>query len=95
MTPWTVAHKSPLFMGFPMQEHWSGWHFVFPGAFPDTGIELVSPALADRFLITELPEKPCHPAYLTSMQSASCEMLGWMKHKLESRLLGEISINLR
>ena len=32
----------------------------------------------------------CHPAYLTSMQSASCEMLGWMKHKLESRLTGEI-----
>ena len=29
----------------------------------------------------------CHPAYLTS-----CEMLGWMKHKLESRLPGEISI---
>ena len=34
----------------------------------------------------------CHPAYLTSMQSMSCEMPGWMKHKLESRLLGEISI---
>ena len=34
----------------------------------------------------------CHPAYLTYMQSISCEMLGWMKHKLESRLLGEISI---
>ena len=34
----------------------------------------------------------CHPAYLTYIQSASCEMLGWMKHKLESRLLGEISI---
>ena len=34
----------------------------------------------------------CHPAYLTSMQSTSCEMLGWMKHKLESRLPGEISI---
>ena len=34
----------------------------------------------------------CHPAYLTSMQSTSCEMLGWMKPKLESRLLGEISI---
>ena len=34
----------------------------------------------------------CHPAYLTYMQNASCEMLGWMKHKLESRLLGEISI---
>ena len=34
----------------------------------------------------------CHPAYLTYMQSASREMLGRMKHKLESRLLGEISI---
>ena len=34
----------------------------------------------------------CHPAYLTYMQSISREMPGWMKHKLESRLLGEISI---
>ena len=34
----------------------------------------------------------CHHAYLTYIQSTSCEMLGWMKHKLESRLLGEISI---
>ena len=34
----------------------------------------------------------CHPAYLTSMQSTSCEMPGWMKHKLESRLPGQISI---
>ena len=34
----------------------------------------------------------CHPAYLTCMQSTSCKMPGWMKHKLESSLLGEISI---
>ena len=33
----------------------------------------------------------CHPAYLTYMQSTSWEIPGWMKHKLESRLLGEIS----
>ena len=33
-----------------------------------------------------------HPAYLTYMQSTSCEMLGWMKHKLESTLPGEIWI---
>ena len=32
------------------------------------------------------------PAYLTYMQSTSCEMPGWMKHKLESRLPGEVSI---
>ena len=36
-----------------------------------------------------------HPAYLTSMQSTSCEMMGWMKHKLESRLLGGNINNLR
>ena len=34
----------------------------------------------------------CHPAYLTSMQSTSGETLGWKKHKLESRVPGEISI---
>ena len=34
----------------------------------------------------------CHPAYLTYMQSTSCEMPGWMEHKLETKLLGEISV---
>ena len=34
----------------------------------------------------------CHPVYLTYMQSISCEMMSWMKHKLESRLPGEVSI---
>ena len=34
----------------------------------------------------------CHSAYLTYMQSTSCEMLGWMKHKLEWRFPGEISL---
>ena len=34
----------------------------------------------------------CQPAYLSYMQNASCEMPGWMKHKLESRKPGEISI---
>ena len=34
----------------------------------------------------------CHPAYLPYMQSTSLEMLGWKKHKVESRFLGEISI---
>ena len=35
----------------------------------------------------------CHPVYLSYMQSTSWEMLDWMKHKLESRLPGKISIN--
>ena len=33
----------------------------------------------------------CHPAYLTYMQSSSCEMREWIKYKVESKLLGEIS----
>ena len=34
----------------------------------------------------------CHPAYLTCMHSTSCKMSGWVKHKVESRLPGEISV---
>ena len=37
----------------------------------------------------------CHSAYLTYMQSTSCKMPGWMKHKLESNLPGEITITSR
>ena len=37
----------------------------------------------------------CYPVYLTYMQSTSCEMPDWMKHKLESRLLGNNINNLR
>ena len=37
----------------------------------------------------------CHPSYLTSMQGTSCEMPGWMKQKLESRLPGRNISNLR
>ena len=47
----------------------------------------------DRFKIgKEYKAVYCYPAYLTYMQSTSCEMPGWMKCKLESRLLGHISI---
>ena len=48
----------------------------------------------DRFKLVKEYVKVvnCNPAYLTYMQSTSCEMPGWMKHKVESRLPGEISI---
>ena len=46
-----------------------------------------------EFLIDNLSVY-CYPAYLTYMQSTSCETSGWMNHKLESRLLGEISTTL-
>ena len=43
MTPWTLAHQAPLFMGFPRQEYWSGFPFPSPKDLPDQGIEPTSP----------------------------------------------------
>ena len=44
-TPWTVAYRAPLSMGFSKQEYWSGLPFPSPGDLPDPGIEPGSPAL--------------------------------------------------
>ena len=52
VTPWTEAPQAPLSMGFSRQEHWSGLPFPPPGALPDSGIELASPALAGGFFTT-------------------------------------------
>ena len=61
----------------------------------DPGIKPASPTLVGRFFTSVAPGilSPvyCHPASLTYTQSTSSEMLGWMAHKLESRLPGEIS----
>ena len=43
VTPWTVAYKAPLFMGFPRQEYCSGLPFPRPGDLPDPGIKSMSP----------------------------------------------------
>ena len=57
-TRWTVAYQAPLSMGFPQQEHWSGFPFPSPGDLPDPGIKPESPASAGRFFTTEPPGKP-------------------------------------
>ena len=54
--------------------------------------ELFSPHTLSFLVTLSYKAVYCHPTYLTYMQTASCEMPGWMKHKLESRLLGEITI---
>ena len=56
MTPRTVAHQAPLFMGFSRREYWSGLPFPPPGDLPDPEIEAASPvslALACGFFITQ------------------------------------------
>ena len=58
MEAWTVAHQTPLSMGFSRQEYWSGLPFPLLGELPNPGIEPGSPALAGRFFTTEPPGKP-------------------------------------
>ena len=53
--PWTVAHQASLSMEFFRQEYWSGLPLPSPGDLPNTGVELVSPALASGFFTTEPP----------------------------------------
>ena len=57
-TPRTAAFQVPLFMRLPRQAYWSGSPFPSPGDLPNPGIELVSPALAGGFFITETSGKP-------------------------------------
>ena len=58
VTSWTLAHQSPLSMGCPSQEFWSGLPFPPPGNLPHPGIKPASPALSGRFFTTEPPGKP-------------------------------------
>ena len=57
-TPWTVAHQTPLSMGFSRQEYWSGLPFPSPGELPHLGIEPRSPTLQADALTSEPPQKP-------------------------------------
>ena len=60
-SPWTVARRAPLSVGFPRQEHWSGLPFPSPGESSRPGTELespVPPALAGGLFTTEQPGKP-------------------------------------
>ena len=57
-TPWTVAHQTPLSMGFPSQEHWSRSPFPIPEYLPDPGIKPKSPAWQAESWTTGPPGKP-------------------------------------
>ena len=68
-TPWTVAHQTPLSMGFPRQEYWSGLPSPSPGDLPDLGIELVSPVSVGGFFTAKTPGKPVHALFLKNKYS--------------------------
>ena len=59
-TLWTLVCQTPLFMGFPRQEYWSGLLFPSSGDFPDPGIKPRSPALWADALLSEPPRNTSH-----------------------------------
>ena len=58
LTPWTVAHQTPLSVGFSRQVYRSGLPFPFPGDLLDPGVEPASPVLTGRLFTTEPSGKP-------------------------------------
>ena len=57
-TPWTVAHRAPLSMGFSRQDYWSGLTFPSPGDLPNPEVKTRSPTLQTGALPSESPGKP-------------------------------------
>ena len=72
-----MACQAHPFIGFPIQEPWSGLSFPFPGGLPDTGIEPVSPALTGGFFTAKQPGKydcvlPCPYGKFISQVASEC-----------------------
>ena len=82
-TPWTIAHQSPLFMGFSRQEYRSGLSFPPPGDLPDPGIEpasLISPALVLMGRLNAPGKQGPHPVCPRGSSLApKFQILSWPK----------------
>ena len=74
-TPWTMACRVPLSMGFLRQEYWSRLPFPSPGELPDPGIKPVSHSLAGGFFTTKPPRRPNGILLLLLLSRFSCVRL--------------------
>ena len=75
-TLWSVAHQTPMFMGFFRKEYWSGLSFPPLGYLPDPGIKLTSPAspiLAGICFTTKPPGKPIQFSSVTQLCPTFCD----------------------
>ena len=77
VTPWTMAHQAPLFMGFSRQAYWSGLPFPPPGYLPNLGIEPASPELAGRVFAP--PGKPLLNTPMYTNLDTRAEIGVWCK----------------
>ena len=92
LTVWIIINCGKFFKRWEYQTTWSAsWEICMQ--FKKQQLELDMEKQTSSKLGKEyIKAVYCHPVYLTYMQSTSCKMLGWMRHKLESRLPEEISI---
>ena len=79
VTPWTVAPQTPLYMGFPRQEYWSGLSFPSPGHLSHPGIKPATPALQVNSLLTESPGKPRLIVQMTPILHSICTWIIWLE----------------
>ena len=92
LTVWTITNSGKFFKRWEYQTTWpASWEICMQVR--KQQLELVMEQQTGSKQGKEYVKSVyCHPVYLIFMQSTSWETLGWIKHKLESRLLGEISI---
>ena len=89
LTVWITANCGKFLKRMEYQTTWSAsWAIPYAGQ-EDLDMEKQTGSKSEKEYVKAVY---CNPGYLTYMQSTSWDMLGWMKHKLESRLPGEISI---
>ena len=94
LTVWITANCGKFFKGWEYQTTWPAfWEICMQVKKQQLEIDMEQQT-GSKSGKEYVKAIYCHPDYLTNMQSTSCEMPGWMKHKLKSKLLGEISVTL-
>ena len=92
LTVWITINCGKFFKGWEYQTTWSAsWETYMHVRKQQLKLDMEQQT-GSKYKKEYIKVVYCHPAYLTYMQSTSWEMLGWRKHKLESKLQGEISI---
>ena len=92
LTVWTKTNSGKFFKRWEYQTTWpASWEICMKVRKQQLELDMEQQT-GSKWGKEYIKAVYCHPAYLTYMQSTSWEMLGWNKHKLDSRLLGETSI---